>query len=91
MVSANNKRREKDVMKLLVSSYDVTLTNESCNSEFIVKFLGPKESHYEGVSIDEDFKILPSLYDRGVKREYSIILVYNQIFSYSLKITDNLP
>ena len=50
MVSAN-KRREKDVMKLLVSEYEVTLTNEVTNSEFIVKFLGPKDSHYEGVSI----------------------------------------
>lgn len=50
MVSAN-KRREKDVMKLLVSEYEVTLVNELTNSEFIVKFFGPKESAYEGVSI----------------------------------------
>jgi ubiquitin-conjugating enzyme E2 H len=49
MVSVN-KRREKDVMKLLVSEYEVTLTNENTNSEFIVKFFGPKESPYEGVS-----------------------------------------
>ena len=49
MVSTN-KRREKDVMKLLVSEYDVTLTNENSNAEFIVKFIGPKESPYEGVS-----------------------------------------
>ena len=51
MVTANNKRREKDVMKLLVSEYEVTLLNESNTSEFIVKFFGPKESYYEGVSI----------------------------------------
>ena len=50
MVSAANKRREKDVMKLLVSDYEVQLTNENTNSEFIVKFTGPKESAYEGVS-----------------------------------------
>jgi hypothetical protein len=49
MVSAN-KRREKDVMKLLVSEYDVQLINENTNSEFIVKFAGPKDSAYEGVS-----------------------------------------
>lgn len=49
MVSAN-KRRDKDVMKLLVSEYDVNLVNENNNSEFIVKFFGPKESSYEGVS-----------------------------------------
>ncbi len=40
MVTAN-KRREKDVMKLLVSEYDVNLVNENTNSEFIVKFCGP--------------------------------------------------
>ena len=50
MVSAN-KRREKDVMKLLVSDYEVTLVNECSTSEFIVKFFGPKDSHYEGVSL----------------------------------------
>jgi ubiquitin-conjugating enzyme E2 H len=50
MVSQANKRREKDVMKLLVSDYDVQTINENTNSEFIVKFSGPKESAYEGVS-----------------------------------------
>jgi len=49
-----NKRREKDVMKLLVSEYDVTLPNESNLSEFIVNFPGPKESPYEGVSKTSD-------------------------------------
>ena len=49
MVS-NNKRRDKDVMKLLVSEYDVHLVNENSNAEFIVKFFGPEESPYEGVS-----------------------------------------
>jgi ubiquitin-conjugating enzyme E2 H len=50
MVSANNKRKEKDVMKLLVSDYDVQSVNENTNTEFIVKFPGPKDSAYEGVS-----------------------------------------
>lgn len=49
MVSTN-KRRDKDVMKLLVSEYDVNLVNDNNNSEFIVKFCGPQESPYEGVS-----------------------------------------
>lgn len=40
MVSAN-KRREKDVMKLLVSEYDVQMASENSNSEFTVKFIGP--------------------------------------------------
>eukprot|EP00347_Sterkiella_histriomuscorum_P003306 403364790 len=47
MVSTN-KRRDKDVMKLLVSDYDVHLTNENNMSEFVVKFNGPSESPYEG-------------------------------------------
>ena len=46
-----NKRREKDVMKLLVSEYEVQILSENTSSEFIVKFQGPKESPYEGVSI----------------------------------------
>ena len=51
MVSAVNKRKEKDVMKLLVSDYQVQVINEALNNEFIVKFCGPKDSPYEGVSI----------------------------------------
>lgn len=49
MVSTN-KRRDKDVMKLLVSEYEVNLVNDNNNSEFIVKFFGPQDSPYEGVS-----------------------------------------
>ena len=45
-----NKRKEKDVMKLLVSEYDVQCVNDVTNNEFIVKFIGPKDSNYEGVS-----------------------------------------
>lgn len=41
MVSGVNKRKEKDVMKLLVSAYDVEVVNEAANNEFIVKFMGP--------------------------------------------------
>ena len=45
-----NRRKEKDVMKLLVSDYDVVLPNENNNSEFVVKLKGPVNSIYEGVS-----------------------------------------
>ena len=51
MVSGVNKRKEKDVMKLLISDFQVQVINEHLNNEFIVKFLGPKDSPYEGVSI----------------------------------------
>lgn len=51
MVSTlGNKRRDKDVTKLLVSDFDVFLPNESNLSEFIVKFHGPSDSPYENVS-----------------------------------------
>ena len=49
MQSTVNKRRDKDVMKLLVSEYEVEMANENSNAEFFVKFHGPKESPYEGV------------------------------------------
>ncbi|CDW82029.1 ubiquitin-conjugating enzyme [Stylonychia lemnae] len=35
-------------MKLLVSDYDVNLINDNNMSEFIVKFIGPSDSPYEG-------------------------------------------
>ncbi len=45
------KRKEKDVMKLMISEYEVINLNDKTNSEFIVKLLGPKQSIYEGVSV----------------------------------------
>ena len=43
-----NKRKEKDVMKLLVSEYEVDVQGDTTN-EFFVKFNGPKDSPYENV------------------------------------------
>jgi hypothetical protein len=48
-----NKRREKDVMKLMLSEYDVSLIDDQ-TSEFFVTFEGPKESAYEGVQITKN-------------------------------------
>jgi len=49
--AASNKRKEKDVMKLMMSGkFEVRLLNEDSTSEFEVMFKGPKESSYEGVS-----------------------------------------
>jgi ubiquitin-conjugating enzyme E2 H len=61
MVTAVNKRRDKDVMKLLVSEYDVHLVNENSNAEFIVNFQGPKDSHYEGVSTNFTILLSPDI------------------------------
>ena len=51
MVQARNKRRDKDVTKILVSGFDVELVDETKMNELIVNFPGPKDSPYENVSI----------------------------------------
>lgn len=51
-LQANIKRREKDVMKLMMSGkYEVSLVNEESTQEFDVLFEGPADSNYEGVSL----------------------------------------
>jgi ubiquitin-protein ligase len=52
------KRKEKDVMKLLVSNYDVKVLDEKNNNDFLIKFSGPADSPYEGVRLID---IKPSL------------------------------
>jgi hypothetical protein len=49
MVSTNNKRKEKDLMKLMMSNYEVNLTEENNQNDFYVVFKGPKDSPYEEV------------------------------------------
>ena len=50
--AASNKRKEKDVMKLMMSGkFEVKLLNEDSTSEFEVLFKGPEESSYHGVSL----------------------------------------
>ena len=44
-----NKRKEKDVMKLLVSNYQVKVLDEERNNEFLIRMEGPTDSPYEGV------------------------------------------
>lgn len=51
MASMQNKRRDRDVMKLLVSSYKVELVDENRMSELIVNFPGPTDSPYANVSL----------------------------------------
>jgi hypothetical protein len=48
----DKKRKERDLMKLMMSNYEVTVPNEQNSSEFYVNFHGPKESSYEGVTIN---------------------------------------
>jgi len=44
-----NKRKEKDVMKLLTSNYEIEIKEDNM-SEFTVILEGPNDSPYEGVS-----------------------------------------
>jgi len=45
-MSSPRRRIEQDVMKLLMSDYEVTLVNDNMQ-EFFVKFYGPKESPFQ--------------------------------------------
>eukprot|EP00873_Tetraselmis_striata_P044055 jgi/Tetstr1/464319/TSEL_009121.t1 len=46
-MGSDNKRRERDVMKLMMNDYKVEMVNDRIN-EFHVEFVGPKDSPYEG-------------------------------------------
>lgn len=49
--SANSKRRDKDIAKLLMSNFDVLIADENKMNELFVILKGPKESPYEEVGI----------------------------------------
>ena len=49
--AAQNKRKERDVMKLMMSNYEVILADENNPNDFYVIFEGPKDSPYEGVNL----------------------------------------
>jgi len=55
-----HKRKEKDVMKLLMSDYKVTQSKDN-PYDFIIEFMGPKSSFYEGGTW-EVHVILPDSY-----------------------------
>ena len=44
------KRKEKDIMKLTLSDYEVSFPSKENRDEFLVKLTGPKDSPYEEVS-----------------------------------------
>lgn len=48
--SLTTKRKEKDVMKLLVSNFEVKVLDELRNNDFLIKMSGPSDSPYEGVN-----------------------------------------
>jgi len=46
-MSSPTRRRDMDIMKLMMSDFDVRLKNDDSPNEFYVKFHGPKNSVYE--------------------------------------------
>lgn len=46
-----NKRKERDLMKLMMSNYEVILADENNSNDLFVIFEGPKDSPYENVLI----------------------------------------
>lgn len=46
----SNTRKDKDLMKLLMSNYEVSIMDENNHNDLYVIFHGPKDSPYEGVS-----------------------------------------
>ncbi|PSR96687.1 Ubiquitin-conjugating enzyme like [Actinidia chinensis var. chinensis] len=73
-MSSPSKRREMDVMKLMMSDYTVEMINDGLN-EFNVEFHGPKESLYE----DGVWKVRVELPDAYPYKSPSIGFV-NKIF-----------
>ena len=53
-----NKRKERDLMKLMMSNYEVTLADENNPNDLYVIFDGPKESPYKGVNIFISYLII---------------------------------
>lgn len=47
-MASPSKRREMDVMKLLMSDYKVEMSDDGSMCEFDVEFHGPRDSPYEG-------------------------------------------
>lgn len=50
-MKSQNTRKERDVMKLLMSNYEVTVSDENNHNDLYVIFHGPKDSPYEGVNL----------------------------------------
>jgi len=47
-MAGSSKRRDMDLMKLMMSDFEVSMGNVTSLRDFYVKFLGPKNSPYEG-------------------------------------------
>ena len=61
-----NRRRDKDVMKLMASKYTYELPDETKMNEIIVNFPGPEDSPYKDVS----FITLAALFASMIQKDY---------------------
>ncbi|KAK1364330.1 Ubiquitin-conjugating enzyme E2 5 [Heracleum sosnowskyi] len=73
-MSSQNKRRETDLMKLMMSDYKVEMINDGLH-EFFVYFHGPSDSPYQGGV----WKIRVKLSDNYPYKPPSIVFI-NKIF-----------
>eukprot|EP00871_Galdieria_phlegrea_P003503 jgi/Galph1/4153/GphlegSOOS_G2865.1 len=60
-MSSPNRRRETDLMKLMMAEYEVELAENDSIGEFYVKFHGPADTPYEG-GVWKVHVILPEAY-----------------------------
>ena len=80
MTPAPNKRRDKDVTKIMVSGYNVELANENYMNEIVVDFPGPADSPYFGVSFCFPYFCSTVIFSSAwhldiVKRCFSLLIV----------------
>jgi hypothetical protein len=79
--AAQNKRKERDLMKLMMSNYEVNLADENNPNDLYVIFQGPKDSPYEGVRIYKDIKYIGNMESpRFNTRPVSIQISLHRIF-----------
>ncbi|EFC41589.1 ubiquitin-conjugating enzyme [Naegleria gruberi] len=86
-IGSPTKRREMDIMKLMMSNYKVQMNDN--HAEFFVKFYGPKDTNYEGgvwkvrVTIPENYPFKsPSIgFANTIYHPNCILDVINQTWS----------
>jgi hypothetical protein len=82
---ASNKRKERDLMKLMMSDYEVSMIDEKNQYDFHVLFRGPKDSAYEGVSLNLTNRVF------GKYTSYSLTTILISHLRLDLRIGYSIP